>query len=784
MGVKAELKKDGVNQILKSSVIFEEGDMIDAVALVIKGRIRMQGQGVNLVTGSGSFLGIGDINRGVHGMTYTALTNSVIYVFSVQGSFQDIQRILHANKDYGALMVYNLSHRAAEEAEICSALQAAVEESYTFIENMYATCLKTAQEKGVNLGEVRSLDTLQPFDEVVTLPLDKIAYYKECSKVSSEVQKAFFGASSGIASYHIKELIGLLHRIQEVCRAYGQYLYEMMKPLILNNQSLYITIARLATILQKMGENTSDVLEKMDEIIDHINSYEQILSDKAGIQIDIDREFMEETYFSLLSPAGTDSVSAVEAADAELALTEDTYIDTSQLEHAMEYILQYGEIDEETAQRFTFHIETFQHMGDKESTEDNVRKLRRSILKDYYPIYQKVFLKDYHASEETPLVIDLFLRYGFLSEELLRDDLIEDLLLLDPVSGGYGGCHVYDMKEWLTAILRGERQPSKNEFDMDYEEYLRSQKRDKTITPQQYEEYLKDNDRKLAFEIENMFRNNHRLVSEQMSTFVPFLYTESCSSSLERSFLSKDKINAAVNRIIQIDYSAFYREVMFSDEEAGIKKEFIQQEVYPDVLVFPAVGSRGIMWQELSGRRRNSPGRFLLPIFMEGDLDKTLTRLVGSFRWELCRTMQGAYWNNIQVKSLTSEYSDFLQFYRKNRDLSDEKKDKLKLQIQKHRNNSREIFASDYENWIRMESRGGVVLSKPVREIMATYCPFAMDIRKNIQEQPIFRDAMARFERGRAKKNREYELKFRVWEKDHVTVPKEIVATRDFYKEY
>ena len=78
------------------------------------------------------------------------------------------------------------------------------------------------------------------------------------------------------------------------------------------------------------------------------------------------------------------------------------------------------------------------------------------------------------------------------------------------------------------------------------------------------------------------------------------------------------------------------------------------------------------------------------------------------------------------MKSLTSEYSDFIQFYKKNRELSEDKKDKLKMQIQKCRNNTREVFVVDYENWIKHEAHGGIVLSKPVREIMATYCPFAI----------------------------------------------------------
>ena len=161
-----------------------------------------------------------------------------------------------------------------------------------------------------------------------------------------------------------------------------------------------------------------------------------------------------------------------------------------------------------------------------------------------------------------------------------------------------------------------------------------------------------------------------------------------------------------------------------------------------------------------------------------------MIKLLGRFRWELCRTIQGSAWNNIQIKSLTSEYSDFIQFYKKNRDLSEEKKEKLKMQIQKNRNNTREVFVVDYENWMKHESKGGLLLSKPVREILATYCPFAKDIREKLGEQPMYRDAMAKYYRERGKKAKEYDLKFKVWNKDGIDVPPEIVETKDYYTAY
>ena len=151
------------------------------------------------------------------------------------------------------------------------------------------------------------------------------------------------------------------------------------------------------------------------------------------------------------------------------------------------------------------------------------------------------------------------------------------------------------------------------------------------------------------------------------------------------------------------------------------------------------------MWQELSGKRKNTQARFLFPILFNGMLNSACMHLAGQFRWELVRTIQGTSWNDLSNKSLTSEYADYIQFYRKNRDLSEDRKEKLKTQISKCRNNMREIFAEDYEIWIRSESSGAMRLTKPSREVMAMYCPFAKEIRQKLSTQPAFADAMKRY---------------------------------------
>jgi hypothetical protein len=189
------------------------------------------------------------------------------------------------------------------------------------------------------------------------------------------------------------------------------------------------------------------------------------------------------------------------------------------------------------------------------------------------------------------------------------------------------------------------------------------------------------------------------------------------------------------------------------------------------------------MWQEITGKRRDSAGRFLLPAFTDVNLIELFVRVFGRFRWELCRSIEGTAWNDIKHKSLTSEYSDYLQFYRKNKELSEERKEKLKHQILKGRNSSREIFVIDYEQWINYESMGALKLNRPVREMMATYCPFSKEIREQIKLQPVFEEAMLRYYREKQKKIREIESRHRMLLKDQIELTQELEGTLSYYKE-
>ena len=170
------------------------------------------------------------------------------------------------------------------------------------------------------------------------------------------------------------------------------------------------------------------------------------------------------------------------------------------------------------------------------------------------------------------------------------------------------------------------------------------------------------------------------------------------------------------------------------------------------------------MWQETSGARTDTPARFIFPIFMSSDLDEQMLLTMGRYRWEICRRLEGSYWNDYRVKSLTAEYYDYLQFYRKNKELSADAKEKLKSALLHARNNFREVFVLDYVNWIKYESQGSFRLNKVTRDILVRYCPFSREIRASLANNPLYQNAFAKLEMENKKHTKRLQALYQKYE--------------------
>ena len=467
---------------------------------------------------------------------------------------------------------------------------------------------------------------------------------------------------------------------------------------------------------------------------------------------------------------------------SEIILSSDSNVCTPQqvqeiLSGSFEKITAYAGLDENDSSEMSVLMSQFCQCSNRMSSDDDIRDLRHKLTKYYYKVYSAVFSRSLN-DEFIPDPILMFLNYGFWDERLVSSTnaavLYNLLHLIDNVCNNN---HVYTMYEWLKRIAWGEKEPSRNSLDQSYSDYVREQSK---LGRLDASEAMSDNDLKVRYEIDNMFTQSQRMTYGRVSSYVPFLIDESIQRPLDTVLLTAQSVMKQIDRIRSVDFSVFYRPGFYSNENLGIGREVVYREYLPDVILTPCVGTYGVMWQEIDGRDRNSSGRFMLPMFCNGKPETILLNVLGKFRWELCKRIQGAYWNDITEKSLTSEYCDYLQFYKKNHDLSDTVKEKIKTLLTNCRNSFSEVFAKDYETWIMYESSGSSRLNKTARAIMLRYCPFEKKIRNTLKDSPAYSHGIEMYERKCISEQKRLDKVIGILEKNDVMIPDDIINTKEY----
>lgn len=421
-------------------------------------------------------------------------------------------------------------------------------------------------------------------------------------------------------------------------------------------------------------------------------------------------------------------------------------------EDCLIHILHYAGYNEEEIEKVQTNVEEYRNLPDRLATDGKTFALRRSLTQMFYDVYYKAFMHAMEDENGLSPIVQMFLNFGFMDVQMAGEENANMLYDLTEHLDICNSEHVYTMFTWLKSIYEEKNEPSKNEFDLDYPGYLADLRKTGKLTAEQVTAYMKRKDIKVKYEIQNMFTSGNRATYGKISTFCPVLQEDDLINSIEKMLVTAQKVEAALDKIRKVDFSVFYREVMFSDPDRGINREMIMKEILPDVILMPNAGTRAMMWQEIAGVKKDTSARYMMPIFTVVDIDDMMIEITGRFRWELCRRVQGVHWNDIRDRSLTSEYCDYIQFYRKNHELSTEAKEKVKTALLHGKNNYREVFVKDYQNWIKYESKGSFRLNKVAREILVTYCPFSKSIRDELRINPMYQLAMQKYDILTAKK--------------------------------
>ncbi len=452
-----------------------------------------------------------------------------------------------------------------------------------------------------------------------------------------------------------------------------------------------------------------------------------------------------------------------------------------ELINSREKILAYSGLPADKVQMFTAHLEEYKRIQGDYRADRQIRRLRGALTELFFEVYGLVARKV--LQEKNPgRLYKMFLQYGYMDEELAGKESTLILYEMANQTQPEGNYDVYNGLTWLEQIRNQEKEPSVNDFGLDYQDMFREKRKRGELREEDKASYDEDLDGRMEHEIGSLFKMGQRMCCGRLNDYFPIFHQGMVIGDLSETLVTPQKIEDSMNRVLQVDFSALHRETVYRNLEKGIRQELIMQAVEPDFILMPIFGGEGVMWQSLSGKLMNSPGRFLFPIFSSANLDELMIDAVAKFRWELSRSLSAYSLSDYQEGSLVGDYGSYIQFYRKNRDLSADAKEKIKVQINRNRNNTVEIFASDYFTWVQYESKGMLRLNKVVREILFKHCPFSQPIRDSLEKQPLFSSFIRRFENIRAKEARLLEARYAKLERSGIELDPELKDNLLYYQ--
>ncbi len=751
-------------KVSKGRNFLKKGDKIKGLFIILQGSVRAVSENDEYNMEPGSIIGLPESLSGSYGYDYVANADCVFYAFPYR-TVEDYKKIFTEEEKYVAVFAMGAMHQANMLIRRYSIFYKKAQEYDKFFTGSYEAYQKFCDE--YKLPEkshpgIASFGTVAMGGKIEPWVLE---YYEKMSGLSLKVMDQQLARDYVLGIGAISNAVCWMGKSMELIAIWKGYLKENKDMLLSKSPdslfSMYFELAKKAAFT---GADITPVRQKISELMD--------FAKKSGFY----SEQLMQTVFAEYEGYDFSRVMQAESDDSQQEQTEP-------YEEEIDYlgqILEYSGYEEKKAKSFVAALQEYKNLPDILATTDDVRKLRRKLTDDFYEIYELAF---FHSLEMSymPTSVKMFLNFGFMDEEMVGKENTRSLFEL---AGRMNRCkadNVFTIYQWLLSVYQGKNEPSRNEFDMDYTGYLNEQKKTGKITAAQVPILAKDNRSKLQFEIQNMFVSTNRATYGKISTFCPILYKDDIIGAPENMLVSAEKANNALNEIRNIDFSLFYREVGFSDPEHEVNMEMIQKEVIPYIILMPNAGSKAMMWQETAGIKKDTQARVIFPILTVTDVGEMMVEVCGRFRWEMCRKIQGVRWNDVTEASLTSEYSDYIQYYRKNHDLSADAKEKVKNALYKSKNNYREVFVKDYHSWIRYESKGSFRLNKVARDIIFRYCPFNKKIRADLKANPMYREMFEKYEILKDRKARHMLLWYDRYQKKGGVITEELQANKDFY---
>lgn len=720
--------------IAKGKTLYVYGNPMTSIQLIVKGKVQVRYPGGRFLLNTGDVIGINEICSEIHFLEYYVQEDAELAVYPVH-SMEALEEIFRGHPDVARLSLISAFKQIAVMMNESSLNGITCNDLYTSAREDAALYQEICRKHRVSSMLPPSYDELEAYlgDEAPDYWLNSF-YTGLCKFYSSAAYQTLLADSS--------VTMGMLRKCS------------------LDFRRTYIGVEEQARYIQKVRDFYLRQ-DKVDFVNCVTNLYRQLPTDDGDT--DTLFQLMNRIFLQLENPNFStgdwqerqkefmELVTALESGRVEPAAQKQDNekkqgqaLDKS-LMNSLTIILNFAEADVEYGARLRHLLTTYKNLPDKYSTEEECSQLRHSLTKDFYVLYHSLFFHSLEVGyDKVPEAVKLFLYFGYVDEELAGPELAMELLKLLPQVEALKDTGVYPFYQWLLAIYEGKKEPSRNEFEVDYAEQVQKMKLEYNLSQPEVNKLKNDRKAKVEYELKNLFPSVNKMTYGRISTYIPFFDKDNVLKGLASSLVNQEKVLQSIQMVREVDYSVFYRESLGTDPLMG--KIPVHLEYLPDLILTPNVGVRAVMWQEIEGKVRTTPARFVISVFHQEDFLTSFIHLAAEFRWEMCKRIQGSRWNDITDPSLTSEYFDYIQFYRKNHELSSEAKEKVRTSLQRCKNSFKEMFIRDYMTWILYEGKGSMRLNKLARRILFLYCPFSKDITRTLVNNPQFAELIQRQE--------------------------------------
>lgn len=738
---------------LKGSKIFVASDINFTMGLIISGRVAISIGKYQIVLSPGDIVGVLDFAQNTYSFEYVALSDveMIPYIFNEQ---KGLWSLLQSDDK---LLVHLFRSFRSQIGELMS-LYLSMKNDYDtlgeFTNSLAKRYLAMCQIMQIKPKLLPNASDIVPL--TTELPFWLTEYYSSVNELFNEPDSLSAGFAFGFLAKSAQDIAMLNSQIKSMAGNMAGF-----SALLLNESGFdfYDIYSQLYFKAGEMGHDPTYVLNTLNQILAKVR--------ELGICPTMLIDARQNEFNNLSMP----KVASVESSVSE-AVTR------AKLSNALGEILDYADTVNSTAGEFRRCIDAYRALDNRDSEAADVVDLRKRLTSLFYIIYSDVVTKAI-KQDAVPVVIKMFINFGFVDAELAGMNNALELYEIADKFSGRPSVGIYTMLEWFKAVFEGRKLPSRNEFAVDYAKYVRTLVKEGRISIASEEEMLTNGREKIIYELNNMFASVNKMTYGRPHSFCPVLTESNLLKSPKQLLSTPDKLLDCIYFYKDIDYSVFFHEYNFEDYKFGIK-ETVYADIMPDIILMPNVGNRVVLWQEIEGMNRRSPGRVCISALYADNLNRGILRSFAEFRWEMCKRDNGMRWSDVTSHCLTGEYYDYAQFYSKNKDLSIDAKDKIRENLKRCRNNYKELFINDYINYMIYEVQGSVRLNKAVREILFRFAPPAKAYREKLATNQLYDDVLQRIriEQGQALHRLDViETKYRQAGKD---IPREIEHKRAF----